>query len=425
MEFGSILLLSSIVGIAGLATAALIGAFTGIDILGAILSFFGTFMNVLTRTISWAPRWVQVGLFLIVGVGLLGTISNWAVASDVVCSDGVVYQADSFLSATMAKMLPGDQETAVEDTDAASTASDSSAPVVESPSAISDISLLLYDPATTYPAFGKWGTFIQAGNNVSTVPDLPMSMQSKLLIALPPYTVVDNYNFSEDRFAFDSNLSVFKFSEKATLRVMRETSLSSYISGRTVGRCYLDDVSTLAGMIDNFGTTATWLMDDVSIITYRFSTGELNDRRFVNLNVEYTDLESDGGLNKCPQTGLPGEVLLRTSPSYQTSTGSVIQIVSQEGWVSAKYFSVQELGVDPDSLLQEGELTRRSSFISKSGDSFSKWVGSSDDSITYSCGDGDQVNVLVWGLDVFNFQTLILLIAIGVIFVLLGKLNLI
>lgn len=89
-----------------IALIAVAGKYTGLnEVFSMILNTLGHFMRIVLSVFQMAPKFVQIGIFLVLGLSLMGLATSWFMASDVVCSQGNVWQANGIIPAMSAKMI--------------------------------------------------------------------------------------------------------------------------------------------------------------------------------------------------------------------------------------------------------------------------------------------------------------------------------
>jgi hypothetical protein len=103
-----ILVIADAIWTHGLATSYLHG--TGM-VLSQVWSGLQLFLTFAQRVVAMAPRALQIGLFMILGVFALGLITNWFLAADVVCSNQHAYKGDSIVSVWFARMYSNGENT--------------------------------------------------------------------------------------------------------------------------------------------------------------------------------------------------------------------------------------------------------------------------------------------------------------------------
>jgi len=142
-------------------------------VFSAIVEGVQTFLQFIWNIINNAPKPIRIMLFLILAVTTLSLVSNWIIASDLVCSEDVVYRADNIVWAVSAKSTAPKLEidTSVPENIVARTVENDDqvdpfneqpiGPILESPSLIQEFA----DVEFSQVSFSSFGTFMTSAKN--------------------------------------------------------------------------------------------------------------------------------------------------------------------------------------------------------------------------------------------------------------------
>jgi hypothetical protein len=391
MEFGGWALFISLVGIIGLAGIGiswLLKFFGLTDSLQVIGSFFGTFVNAIGRVVSFAPRALQVILFLIFGVGMMGLVVNWVLASSVVCSEGNVYEG-SFMSTTMAKFLDSSVSVDVNDPK-------TSEGVLED-----TYELIFYDPLNDR-GFSTWGSFVNYAGGLGLSDE--NTSQFAIMVALPL-----SVNESDERATIEDLVIMAnetRFTAKAAvvdLVIIRDSWLSEKLHDGESGRCSLVSVSVGNALVFFGGAS------EIARFSYEVvqETQDLGDV-FVGFVVKGFKYQGGKTLGDCPQASGDNELFLTTGPIGTALVES--GRVESSGYVKSKYIQFENIVNMQDKILIEQQLASRSDFIRNAGEAFVALpiVEDQEGDLTYSCDEKDDVRVGIFGIqDALSVQSLL------------------
>lgn len=114
MELGTlaqIIAVLALIGAIGIVVSWALRVSGLFDLLQVFIGFMSNFLQMIGRLISYAPKGIQVFIFFTVGLAFVGLMTNWILAADKVCSDGNLYQTNSYITGMIAKTLPGNDPT--------------------------------------------------------------------------------------------------------------------------------------------------------------------------------------------------------------------------------------------------------------------------------------------------------------------------
>jgi hypothetical protein len=379
--FGDVFVLMGIVGVLGIA-GAFLSKWAGItDAINVITNFWNGFTNIMGRILSFAPKPLQILFFLLMGTSILGVAFSWIVAGDMVCDSCKVYQAPSYVMSTYTRFTNPD--------DGQICNMDGSTSVDPHPTTSK---VYVGDNVETLLSFG---TFYTAGD--STVPVVQAGGGVQRVMALPSSTVVSS---SKQSYSF----SVCKAAKDTTLN-----------SGAVIsqGQCYLGDNegSVAFGL---FSTNCVNFMDEhIAEVEYKFNAVvDKNKASVVTTAITYTPLTQGSvpiNLNACPQS--PVADSYRLSPGVQDSSSTFVNIPSQFGYVRAvKYVNQTQL---TGSTVAMSGGSKRSGIVGDSTNGFVRQSPNPGAFVSYTCKDKNDLAVLIYGLDLFSFQTMAAIIVIG------------
>ncbi len=470
MEIGTILGLVLIVGTAGIGLA-LLGKYSGVtDILGVLGSFIGIIVSFFTDLVRKAPRWVNLVIFLTIGILIIGFAADWFVSSNRACVDGDLYVVD-FLPGLFLKFgtvedtvtlldRESDEELAARiQSNLIENEDDDFAGYFEGTSGTfsTGSSLASASPNEGLPFYAKerflsakfvldsYGTILAEGSALLKYENAvggeffysnEVGMDEDYIFVpadFLPYSAEDVL-FGEDRiFAVAAGIYPVVVCQD------NEFTLGD-LFGEEHGVCYLQEGLNCKSRSH----------DEVAQWFYSLSAYEVDGERVGRLNVNWCetsgffgDCTSGNELDKCSQ-GYPlqgnagrfrGTYVL---PAIYTSTPSksdeLIVTSNKGGFVEGKYVPLREFAkIDTFDF---GQISGRSAYLDDVGAKGPIPQGKCVDVVetrdgfnlnetrgcvlTHKCSnEGDSVIPLIWGFAIFEIENLIfLMVLIGAIYLL-------
>lgn len=425
-----------------------------------IISLFNTVKDVVSETLSfvgriigWAPKPFKILIFLVIGFGLLGLIGNWFVGASHVCSEGVVYEADSLLWAMTAKAKHAGSENLDFGTDDSDRerfeATQLETPTGE-PFGEQQEGVILQQPFSDFGVV-EFGTFM--GRNGDMFTPLQGATEDQIVVAVP-LTQWEGQNLSD--FSFLTTmftvvgpvgiaLNKLDKEKKLDMYVCQASDPSEYATGSVqplrnarfhgnpgAGECYLT-----APAISSIGCA---LDRQIAIVTYRLIPVDSSDAiaEIVDTNpsaievsldssdikwilsVEYDnpttssilsffDIAQNQSLNACTQSPMSrGIYVTPASQQVKSILGfeRTVDIPEQAGYVKGKYIAIDRQGIDAIVASDEDE---RGSFIQQRAEHFMAASFSDDDVVTFTCDEGDRIVPEVVGVQVFSLTFMVVL----------------
>lgn len=406
MDISTILLILGGIGVSLFAAGA-IAKYTGLgEVVNIITNFFHTVINGVGRVVSFAPRGLQILIFVFVGVGAMSWIVSFYAGSTMVCSNCVPYEA-TFSEALAANMYSSSAW--------CSEGSPDPDFVNEQKGVVTAKSELLGFPATIYGMTGV-GTLMGTKSDIGSAAYNSGFLEGDTLIAVP----------KGDASSFDASNVVYN------------------ICQRSDNSCFLDK-NTFFRPYCGFGATKIY-----SVGYYFFDVPESEALAVqVTMGQVLTDVQFSGNkfdassLNTCSTPGgLPlelsgyafaeGEAAKYKYAIENTKTYPIDPI--GRGTVEMEYVSLSAFlrgRSDGDTALagadhgfateildsSEGSSSARQKFVENAKLEIhqSSW----NNPMGYVCEGKDEVGVRLLGVDIFNIKTLAVLFVIGFLFWLL------
>ncbi|MBR9700912.1 hypothetical protein GOV11_03545 [Candidatus Woesearchaeota archaeon] len=400
-------LLSTIGWVVGSVVAA-VGIIALLKYLG-VFDFFGVVSDIIGHITSWMPIWLKRTIFLLFGVILLGFMVNWMLTMDKVCSDNKVWEIDNIFYAISAKIQDAELN-------------------------VDDVTRLLdaAEEDESDEALGEFGTLVGRTRDLRDTcrgcPDWPLNEDNLERFFID----IDQFNNPEEYKLWLSRLeSGYKvryvvvhapLTNRAKVRLAENLGIDEVISGS----CYMIEEE----YADTFA--------DINLdVFYKFVTNAEGDGASVIVDVKKWDLAD------CPQeaTGEAMEALLLPRYPGTVDKKSVrTKDYTTSGWVVGSYASVTN---SDGTALNLVTRSPRSVFVSRlAADNkaveysnynadrrtLSGFVKKDVKTLTYSCsveaGKKDDISVRIFGIDLFNFQMLALIVVLTGMFSVLKKMNL-
>jgi hypothetical protein len=387
MNFGSIALLVSLLGIVFIGVALLAEYLGWTNLFHTIVNIFNGIANVFSRIFGWAPTPLRILFFLLVAVLTVGFMVNWFIAADKVCAfNGALYEGDA-LAVMTAKF------------------SDSA-----------DRSVYLNNDLV--------GNFLVLGADVKAKPAVGIENYNDLMIVVPPDFDLEAYpsatgvggkvaGTQKYKYYFDGGSpSSLCFAGDCTKDLSGKDVIDFNLQVNPVQvngsqRCNLHWVGGLESRALGYVSYSTKLADDGTTVLLEVSGSGGSVEKLFGLVV------GEFNLGMCPQTGVDGEVLLKAWGQNTNGTPEFF-----EGWVQSKYFSVNDLpNVDVNNVKDVSKIVGIGGRESLIVDANHRWDNSfvevkqnNSDIITYGCDESNNVTVKLQGIDIFSKELLVVFI---------------
>lgn len=346
MNIGDIILIAGLIG-GGILAGVWLWKWLGLtEALQAILQFFTGAMTFIAGMINAAPKFVKMLIFLLGGIAVLGLITNWFVASDIVCLKDKPYRSESLVEGVYAKFLSVeiDQER-LED--------------------------------GTYMA--KFGNLYEVRNGVRT-------------FLIPDDTVFDEVA-EVSRAESDGSVGY----PSVSFKIYKEGLLGS-------GPCYV-------GTCSAFDLTCSRVGELI------YATDGYNWRVHAMGSVTFLGVGSYLTGDEC--SGSVGEQAVINESDVAFGWGYNMGEVTTYTYDADHSFYVQNLTrVEESEVLDKlGKWLRQSKrerYMTNS--SFYRVNATANDFISYGCDAQQDVRVLLYGVDIFRWETLAIIMFLGALF---------
>lgn len=341
-------------------------------ILSALFSALSTIVQGVGRVLSFAPSWMKVGFFVLMMAFMSGFVVNWFFAADKVCLGGVPYTGPVG-SSMLAKGVPEGQVTSEADLGKFNR-------IVTFLSGESGLSKT------------RWGTFYVASSD----PQVRQTdfVKTGQLLAMPYGSNGSTFKKAGD--SIDDDFAVCRITNETRFRLFSLVSGAWFNNDVKVnaGHCYL----MRGGCIGS-------ISDTQASFTYRI--------KYDGNTVKFTGNDADFNQPNVPGSGTTGlSQCMQINARDSDNKGTIFLVNplngSDSGYVHASYVNVLE-GLDANTTIA-GSTNARKTFM---GTDFSQVVQNDSSTLTYGCSnDGeDNVTILLWGFDIFNWENMVILIA--------------
>jgi hypothetical protein len=421
-------------------------------VFSAIVEGVQTFLQFIWNVINNAPKPIRILLFLVLAVTTLTLVSNWIIASDLVCSEDTVYRADNLVWAISAKATAPllEIDTAVpEDVVARTVENDDQAdpnneqpigPILEQPSLIQEFT----DVEFSQVSFSSFGTFMTTAEN--TIPKTTETYDGtaltgqEIVIALPldhEGTDIRDFEWLASQMIGEL-VDYIRGKETAAFQVcmIPEGGQDFLYPDSVAGQCTYE--TARLGFIQLFPIRSCPIgTETIATVYYRMipinnpedrNTAEADPSQVVvdgteeaifsfNIEIQPTRsalsvisfgfLGSERSLDECSQTPLSADDHFLAPGAEQAEFGiidpndDIVGVAEQGGYVELQYAPITKFGVD--AIVDDDGAQLRSQFIRKNPGKFDPLHQQDDDAaLTYTCDDNQNVQVLWYGIPVFD-----------------------
>jgi hypothetical protein len=440
----------SLVSIAVILLAKWSGVF---DALSMLNQWLQTAIHWVGRVTSWAPRIVQIGLFVLVAGAMVVMLSDIFVTPTHVCSEGNVYSGN-FFNVMTAKLLASDRSAAGQ---LAERTEQRPGVIAKFTSWVKSI-VVSGDPAADFEksknADLRWGTFSETWNRIKTfrrtegvtggvnVPDEAF-LDNTLLFFLPLENNTDASTFISMQHAFgltDCRKSYNPFSSSGvcntdpkygengvqpptggfdTRDYALEVSIVKYSGGDYADRCILEarHGTGFSYWVTDFIIWAIGAKKTIMDLEYSYST-----RLDTTVGLQSTFSVSKATTNgvyslaaECAPSSLSNGSSSCGLDAWYVQTGTVLNsktgesLPEQKGCVVGQYWGVRSLGGTEEQVVN-GQTTTRSGLSSRQqfidtlreGDKESFVLLRDQTAVKFSCDAKDEVFFSVFGVNPFT-----------------------